>query len=144
MKALTVKDNRVSPLYLFAALRAMERQLHSSVGTAAHGTRKLDSDRLLSTPIVIPEPQKHDQFVRWFNDIRGINTVRERASPNIRRLCDVLMHRAFTGELTAKWREAHKAQLDAEMKEQIRLLEQLNSNGRRRRAVEESETESHV
>ena len=37
-----------------------------------------------------------------------------------------------------------RTRLDAEMKEQMRLLEQTNSNGARRRAKVESEAESHV
>ena len=33
-----------------------------------------------------------------------------------------MLHRAFTGELTAKWREAHMNELLAEMEQQARVL----------------------
>jgi len=33
------------------------------------------------------------------------------------------MHQAFTGDLTAKWREAHMKELLAEMKAQAKALE---------------------
>ncbi len=70
MKALTVTDGRVSPLYLFAAMKVLGTRLHAHVGTAGHGTRKLDTDRLLSLPIHIPDKTRHDDFVRWFESVR--------------------------------------------------------------------------
>jgi len=33
-----------------------------------------------------------------------------------------MLHRAFTGELTARWREAHLKELLADMEQQARLL----------------------
>ena len=39
-----------------------------------------------------------------------------------------MLHRAFTGELTAKWREAHLKELLAEMEQQARLLRVANEN----------------
>lgn len=123
MKALTVIDDRVSPLYLFAAMKVLGERLHTSVGTAGHGTRKLDTDRLLSLPIHIPDRKRHDQFVQAFEKIREMNAARATIGPRIQRLFDVLLHRAFTGVLTAGWRDAHQDQLDAEMQEQIAALE---------------------
>ena len=39
-----------------------------------------------------------------------------------------MLHRAFTGELTAKWREAHLKELLAEMEQQARLLRAANES----------------
>lgn len=123
MKALTVIDDRVSPLYLFAAMKVLSERLHASVGTAGHGTRKLDTDRLLSLPIHIPDRKRHDQFVQAFEKIREMNAARATIGPRIQRLFEVLLHRAFTGELTAGWREEHRDQLETEMQEQLEALE---------------------
>jgi type I restriction enzyme S subunit len=123
MKALRVKDPRVSPLYLFAAMKALGQRLHASVGTAAHGTRKLDTDLLLSLPILIPDKQKHSDFVSWFRQFSKCNEKRMQTRPRIERLFVVLLHRAFTGDLTAKWREAHMKEILAEMKLQAKALE---------------------
>ena len=122
MKALTVSDERVSPLFLFAALKALGRRLHLNVGTAAHGTRKLDTDRLLSLPILIPERQKHIDFVARFRELREFDEKRATTAPRLDRLFDVLLHRAFTGELTVKWRETHVKELLAEMEVQMKSL----------------------
>lgn len=123
MKALQVIDERVSPLFLFAALKALGQRLHSNVGIAAHGTRKLDSDRLLSLPILIPERQKHVDFLVRFRALRALDEKRADTAPRLQRLFDVLLHRAFTGELTAKWREAHMKELLAELEVQAKSLE---------------------
>ncbi len=40
----------------------------------------------------------------------------------IETLFAVILHRAFTGELTARWREAHMKELLAEMEQQARHL----------------------
>jgi type I restriction enzyme S subunit len=39
-----------------------------------------------------------------------------------------MLHRAFTGELTAKWREAHLKELLSEMELQKRLLGQSENH----------------
>ena len=45
------------------------------------------------------------------------------AVQSISYLFDVLMHGAFTCDLTAKWREAHMKELLAEMEQQAKALE---------------------
>lgn len=51
-------------------------------------------------------------------------TVKRAANANAKldKLFDLLLQRAFSGELTAKWRKAHKKQLQIEMKEQAKVL----------------------
>lgn len=123
MKALIVNDPRISPLYLFSALKALSERLHSSVGTAAHGTRKLDTDLLLSLPILIPNKEEHSAFVSWFRKFSQCNEKRIQSRPHLERLFEVLLHRAFAGDLTAKWREANMTEILAEMKFQAKALE---------------------
>jgi type I restriction enzyme S subunit len=123
MKALIVKDLRLSPLYLFAAMKALSQRLHASVGTAAHGTRKLDTDLLLSLPILIPDKQKHSAFVSWFMQFSKCNERRIQAGQRVERLFEVLLHRAFTGDLTTEWRDEHLKDLLAEMEAQAKSLE---------------------
>jgi type I restriction enzyme, S subunit len=56
MKGLSLKpDSTISPLFLYAALKSRERLLFSHVSTAAHGTKKLDTDRLLGMRILMPD-----------------------------------------------------------------------------------------
>lgn len=48
---------------------------------------------------------------------------RREATSRINSLFETLLHRAFTGELTANWREAHMKEILAEMEEQAKALE---------------------
>jgi len=45
------------------------------------------------------------------------------ANAKLERLFAVLLHQAFTGDLTAKWREAHMKELVTEMEAQAKALE---------------------
>jgi type I restriction enzyme S subunit len=122
MKALVLVDERLSALYLFAAMKALGQRLQASVATAAHGTRKLDTDVLISLPILVPGKKQHADFVTRFNQIREYDKKRTVARTRLECLFDVLLHRAFTGDLTAKWREAHMKELLAEMEAQTKAL----------------------
>lgn len=122
MKALYVLDERISPEFLFAALRYGNHLLMSKVGTAAHGTRKLDTDRLLSMPILIPDEANHIKFKAAFNYNSNVVENQRKAQPLLETLFKTLLFRAFSGDLTAKWREGHMKELLAEMGIQAQLL----------------------
>ena len=51
-------------------------------------------------------------------DVEAIGT----AGQQIGAVFNVLLHRAFPGELTVKWREAHMKELLQEMKQQAKAL----------------------
>jgi type I restriction enzyme S subunit len=46
------------------------------------------------------------------------------ADRKIESLFSTLLYRAFSGDLTAKWREAHMKELLAEMEEQAKVLKE--------------------
>lgn len=123
MKALQPNCKDIDSTYLHAALKASSRRLLSQVGTAAHGTRKIDTDELLKLPILIPAKKKLDKFRQNVTEGRmilsGINQTKEK----IEKLFEILLNRAFSGELTAKWREAHMKELLAEMEEQVKAFQ---------------------
>jgi hypothetical protein len=110
--------------------------LLAAIATAAHGTRKLDTDHLMSMPIRIPDPDSHERFVRWFQEARQIIERATATGPKIEGLFDVLLHRAFTADLTAKWREKHTKKLEAELQMQQKALAESKAGKptRRRKA----------
>jgi type I restriction enzyme S subunit len=122
MKALYPNCNDINSTYLHAALKASSRKILSQVGTAGHGTRKFDTDELLNLPILIPSQEQLKKFQIAVTECRvslaGISKTKEK----LEKLFDVLLRRAFSGELTAKWREAHMKELLAEMEEQAKAL----------------------
>ncbi len=58
MKAL-LPSAGFSGEFVVAALTVGNRSLHRLVGTAAHGTRKLDTEDLLAFPIPVPSAREH-------------------------------------------------------------------------------------
>jgi type I restriction enzyme S subunit len=74
--------------------------------------------------LVVPYPpvelqRRFSVLVKFFD--AALNNA-ETAAQNIERLFQTLLHRAFTGELTARWREAHMKELLAEMEQQAKAL----------------------
>jgi len=124
LKALLVRDDRFNPEYLWAALRMMEPNLLGLVSTAAHGTRKLDTDVLLNSRVLIPSASKATRFHRATDITLSLLDKQRDSSCLIEGLFSCVMQRAFSGALTAKWREGHLKELLSEMAEQARALDQ--------------------
>ena len=77
--------------------------------------------------MVVPEPRLELQqhFSTLVQSFRSVSRNIEIATDSLERLFKTLLHRAFTGELTAKWRQAHLKELLTEIERQARLLETL-------------------
>ncbi|MGJ5629430.1 restriction endonuclease subunit S [Nostoc sp. CALU 1950] len=122
MKALYPNCNDIDSTYLHAVLKASSRKILSQVGTAGHGTRKFDTDELLNLPILIPSQEQLKKFQIAVTECRASLAGISKTKEKLEKLFDVLLRRAFSGELTAKWREAHMKELLAEMEEQAKAL----------------------
>lgn len=124
MKAL-VPAGDVPVEFLQWALLSQHQNLLRLVSTAAHGTRKLDTDALTALQIPVPTALL-EQFARYTREQSLARECRRSAAEKIETLFAVMLHRAFNGELTARWREAHMKELLTEMEQQVRCL---NTNG---------------
>ncbi len=120
MKAL-VPVGDVPAEFLQWALLSQHQNVLRLVTTAAHGTRKLDTDALNSLPIPVPVAQL-EQFTRHTREQSLTRECRRSVAEKIETIFKVMLHRAFTGELTARWRGAHLKELLAEMEQQSRYL----------------------
>jgi type I restriction enzyme S subunit len=67
----------------------------------------------------LPLQERYSRHVKMFNAAQAKIEI---ASEKLGDLFKAMLHRAFTGELTAKWRAAHLKELLAEMEQQARLL----------------------
>lgn len=77
----------------------------------------------------VPQPTDQDMVKRFDRKVLDIHTLqdnRRNAVARIDNLFETLLHCAFTGDLTAKWREAHMKELLQEIKQQAK---QLNLQG---------------
>jgi type I restriction enzyme S subunit len=73
--------------------------------------------------ILVPPMPKQKAFREYFAATRYIEIDQARRWQMLEDLFAVLLHRAFTGVLTAKWREAHMKELLAEMESQVKALD---------------------
>lgn len=76
---------------------------------------------------VVPPPELQEEYARRAATFRPLRDGHQRICDQINALWSVLLHRAFSGDLTAKWREAHMKELLAEMETQAKTLESCQS-----------------
>jgi len=82
----------------------------------------VSGNRLYPLDIILPPPELQDEYVEKRLEIEKILKEKNKAKIKINLLFNVLLSKAFSGELTAKWREAHKEELLREMEIQARYL----------------------
>ncbi len=104
--------------YLVAALE--QANLNQYAGRA--GQPLISGSRIYPVEILVPAEDEQLVFARSVSDLRKVNDILAVASRNLDSLWDTLMTRAFSGQLTAKWREGHMKELLAEMEQQARML----------------------
>ena len=120
-------DRRIGPWYLLALLRS-DGFLRYARGQADRlRMPKLNREQLGAFPVPIPPPDRVAAFELAGVQISWLDARRNRASQCISRLFGCLLHRAFSAELTASWRETHMKELLQEMEQQAKALARSGS-----------------
>ncbi|MBN1351929.1 restriction endonuclease subunit S [candidate division KSB1 bacterium] len=86
------------------------------------GQPHLNAQQLLNTPFLVPPVNLQETFADVINKLRDKKIKRKISRDSLETLFIVLQTKAFSGELTAKWREAHMKELLQEMEIQARYL----------------------
>ena len=108
--------------FLFYSLRAIEKEIAKiAQGSTFTAIRRQDVEN-----IRVPKAGVKDQsaFSAKAKTIQELLDKGVSLTTNIEKLFNVLLHRTFAGDLTAKWREAHIKELLAEMETQSNFLNQ--------------------
>lgn len=108
-------------LYALSRLHWFTNQLNARARGASYPA-VTDKDIL---DLNVPQPgmaRMHEAFDAQIIDVLALQHKREKVVAAIETLFSSLLHRAFTGALTAKWREEHMEELLAEMKMQAKAL----------------------
>jgi type I restriction enzyme S subunit len=82
----------------------------------------INAQEYASLQIFIPDKSVQNEFVIAAQGLRRLHSQREKAEQEVQKLFSNIIHRAFTGDLTAKWREAHMKELLEEMEQQAKAL----------------------
>ncbi|MCB9365896.1 MAG: restriction endonuclease subunit S [Calditrichaeota bacterium] len=102
------------------------RSLQTGVKHAI-GMATINNTDLRQVQVPLPPISMQSQWSSLVRDFRA-NVANQRESRNaINNIFTLLLQRAFTGELTAKWREAHMTELLLEMELQEKALRGANA-----------------
>lgn len=86
------------------------------------GQPHLNATQLEATPAFAPPEPKQSEFAEHVRALRVLKTQFRSAELKIEHLFSSLLQKAFSGQLTAKWRAGRMKELLAEMAEQAKLL----------------------
>jgi type I restriction enzyme S subunit len=104
--------------YLTEALRMAN--LNRYAGRAAQPL--ISGNRIYPVEILVPSIADQERFAIRIEDIHNVQGYQGVTHAHLEKLFSVLLHRAFTGDLTTSWREAHMKELLQEMEIQAKAL----------------------
>jgi type I restriction enzyme S subunit len=115
-------EELINPIFLCAQMNTpfIKRQADNRARGIAQKT--LNLSEIKNFRLVVPPVDKQEEFAEVANKAMGTVEKSLAQSKKLKRLCDVLIHRAFSGDLTDKWREPRMKKLLAEMEEQAKYL----------------------
>jgi len=126
MYPVTPLENMMTREFLWALLLSPTFTNYTSEHSGRANMPKLNREQFAAYKSFVPPIELQRKFSGQVAQLRQFDSKREMAHRIIESLFGLLLHRAFTGELTAKWREAHSKELLAEMEQQARLLGATN------------------
>jgi type I restriction enzyme S subunit len=120
LKAINSKSELMNE-YLYGWLVANPRMTLGCVKTGAT-VHNVDGQRFLALEVGKPPHALQNRFAKQLRTLLEQKRNRVNSSEQIESLFSLLLQRAFSGTLTASWREAHMKELLAEMEQQAKYL----------------------
>lgn len=99
--------------------RALGQGMKHAIGMAT-----VNNDDLRKMDILLPPLALQQRYSTLLKKARSLNEKSADSKSTLETLFSNLLGRAFTGDLTAKWRDAHMKELLQEMEQQARYLRQ--------------------
>lgn len=94
---------------------------------ARAGQPHLNANQVSAVPVPVVDFDLQKKFAEAVQSNRLFRKKIEKISEKLEKGFAFLLHRAFTGDLTAKWRQAHMKELLTEMEVQARAIERPSS-----------------
>lgn len=127
--------NEITPWYLFALTQTDYYRNWVELRKRVAGQPNINGKEYASLPIPCPPRALQDRFSKIIEAHIHQRDERGKVAKSIDHLFDVLMHRAFSGTLTERWRESHMEELLAEMEEQAEALESSSASNAPKKAT---------
>jgi type I restriction enzyme S subunit len=112
----------IRPWFLVALLRSPAFLSYAEVHSERLRMPKLNRDQLGAYKVPLPALAIQGRFQSFAEEIEKVYGTQLHQRERSDHLFDLMLHRAFSGDLTAKWREAHMNELLTETEEQAKLL----------------------
>lgn len=100
LKAIVAADG-VDADFLFHTLVSQRDAIRDRAGEASHGTKKIDTPVLASTPIILPPPMIQTAFSDFVTPLNAQWDNLNRQSAKLRAARDLLLPRLMSGEVAA-------------------------------------------
>jgi type I restriction enzyme, S subunit len=125
---IRLDSDKVNPFFVAAFLQTPEgrRAMAPAIRTTA-GQSNINIESLRQITIPLPPSDAQAKFVEHLASLRDIVAKTRMSEVRLTGLFASLLNRAFSGELTAKWRDAHMNELLAESEVQKKALEAADS-----------------
>lgn len=120
---LRVRDLRITPEYLAAFLHLLwSANFFPSIAKRWVNQASVAQSSLVAVRIPLPPADSLQVFTRAYRTLLCLRAHWMYSGKELSRFFTVLLDRAFSGQLTANWREVHMKDLLAEMEQQAKLL----------------------
>jgi len=120
---IRVDRSIVLPEFIWAYMNCpFIKQLLLNKARRAIGMANINAKEVRSLPLILPDRDRQETFVEHIMLLERLRGQRNSTARAVDRLFETLLHRAFTGDLTAQWREAHMKELLEEMEQQAKAL----------------------
>ncbi len=118
-----IDSNEATPEFIWAYMNSpFIKQILLNKSRRAIGMANINARELRDLPLILPGIQQQKLFAEEIYQVNEYRKKRMECNAGLNKLFDTLLHRAFTGYLTAKWREAHMKELLQEMEMQAKAL----------------------
>ena len=118
-----LNPDQANSWFVAACLRTTSgRKVMSPFIRTTAGQSNISVEGLKQICIPLPPIEKQRQFQTQLEKFYKLRRAREKARDLIETTFQFLLQRAFSGNLTAKWREVHMSELLAEMEQQAKII----------------------
>ena len=118
-----VDQSQVLPEYMFALTQTEFYRNWVKVRKTESPLPKISDQEFSSLPVPCPPIQLQEEFAKKFEVLACVRESQTKLKIRIKHLFDLLLKTAFSGDLTAQWRDTHIKELYLELQEQKKALE---------------------
>ena len=118
-----IDSNEAIPEFIWASMtRPFIKQVLLNKSRRAIGMANINARELRALPLILPGIKQQKLFAEKISHVKQYREQGTESNAGLNKLFNTLLYRAFTGDLTASWREAHMKELLKEMELQIKTL----------------------